>query len=151
MMDNTNQLTLIGRIVSDPKLRIFDSGNQRVEFRICFDRRKRNDAGTYETTYEAYYDVEAWSNLAAKVAQLPKGVKVAVIGQLWEDTWNDRETGAKRSKPLLKADMVLVDLFPIREIESRRGFLALSWGRPERAEVADLGAEVGKNWDQEPF
>lgn len=154
-MDHTNALTLQGRIVTEPELRIFDNDKKVCKFRFCHQVRRRLESGTYETVYEAYYDVEVWGHPAMKVAQLPKAAPVLVLGRLWSDEWNDRETGAKRSKPIIKADAVFIDLYGIRDVESGQGYLNLSWGRKDRTPPVPTGLEKGIGnggaWDEEPF
>ncbi len=37
------------------------------------------------------------------MAELPKGTRVIVIGHLEQESWNDKTTGKKRSKHVVKA------------------------------------------------
>jgi single-strand DNA-binding protein len=67
----------------------------------------RNEAGerTFETDWTT---VEVWAKLAERCAQsLHKGSRVRVIGSLQTQSWEDRETGQKRFKTVLRAEDVM--------------------------------------------
>jgi len=52
--------------------------------------------------------VEAWEKLAERCAQsLHKGSRVRVIGSLHTQSWEDRESGQKRFKTVVRAEDVL--------------------------------------------
>lgn len=151
-MNQMNGVWLQGRMVSDPELKVLSADNQVCKFRMVFNRRRRDEGGNYQNVEESYWDVEVWGWMAGKAANLAKGSPILVMGRMGVDSWKDRETGAPRSKPLIKCDAVYVDLGGVRDIESGRGFLSLSWGK-DRPAAVDNGVEqmVGQSWNEDPF
>jgi single-strand DNA-binding protein len=103
-----NRVELVGWIGADPEQRFVPSGAAVVNFRVATKRwASRNDDGsrTVETDWTA---VEAWEKLAERCAQfLHKGSRVRVVGSLHTQSWEDRESGQKRYKTLVRAEEVL--------------------------------------------
>jgi single-strand DNA-binding protein len=103
-----NRVELVGWIGADPEQRFIPSGTAVCNFRVATNRLSgRSEAG--ERAVEAEWTtVEAWDKLAEQCAQfLHKGSRVRVTGSLMTRTWEDRETGQKRSKTVVRADDVL--------------------------------------------
>ena len=67
----------------------------------------RNEAG--ERIVEAEWTtVEAWEKLAEQCGRfIHKGSRVRVTGSLHTQSWEDRETGQKRYKTVVRAEDVL--------------------------------------------
>jgi single-strand DNA-binding protein len=77
-------------------------------FRVATNRLAgRNEAG--ERIVEAEWTtVEAWDRLAEQCGRfLHKGSRVRVIGSLQTQSWEDRETGQRRYKTVVRAEDVL--------------------------------------------
>jgi len=88
--------------------RFTPSGTAVCNFRVATNRLAgRNEAG--ERIVEAEWTtVEAWEKLAERCAQsLHKGSRVRVVGSLHTQSWEDRESGQKRYKTLVRAEEVL--------------------------------------------
>jgi single-strand DNA-binding protein len=103
-----NRVELVGWIGAEPEQRFVPSGTAVCNFRVATNRLGgRNEAG--ERTMEAEWTtVEAWDKLAEQCAQfLHKGSRVRVTGSLMTRSWEDRETGQKRSKTVVRAEDVL--------------------------------------------
>ena len=77
---NYNHITIVGRIIRDPKISSSEHGNKKSEFHISVDRPYRLDDGTVENDH---IPVVAWGMLA-KVSEkyLKDGVPVLVEGRL---------------------------------------------------------------------
>jgi single-strand DNA-binding protein len=103
-----NRVELVGWIGAEPEQRFVPSGTAVCNFRVATKRLGgRNEAGErmYETDWTT---VEAWDKLAERCAQaLHKGSRVRVIGSLTTQSWEDRETGQKRFKTIVRAEDVL--------------------------------------------
>lgn len=85
-----NQVTIMGRLTRDPETRTTTTGKTIVSFSLAVDR------GNDETDF---IDCTAWEKTGELVAQyLSKGSRAIVQGRLRQDSWDDRETGKKRSK-----------------------------------------------------
>lgn len=92
MAKSINQVILLGRLTRDPELRTTTSGKNIVNFSIAVDRGGADDTADF-------FEVTAWEKLGDLVMQyLGKGRKVLVQGRLRQDSWDDKETGKKRTK-----------------------------------------------------
>jgi single-strand DNA-binding protein len=103
-----NRVELVGWIGSEPEQRFVPSGTAVCNFRVATNRLAgRNEAG--ERIVEAEWTtVEAWDKLAEQCGRfLHKGSRVRVIGSLQTQSWEDRESGQKRFKTVVRAEDVL--------------------------------------------
>jgi single-strand DNA-binding protein len=97
-MANLNKVMLIGNLTRDPELRHTPKGTAVSEISMAINRVWNNDQGQKqeETTF---VEVTLWGRQAELAQQyLPKGRPVYIEGRLNLDTWDDKETGKKRSK-----------------------------------------------------
>jgi single-strand DNA-binding protein len=97
-MANLNHVLLIGNCTRDVVMRYTANGTAIADFGIAVNRVWRNDAGEKQEEV-TFVDVQFWSRLA-EIAQeyVHKGAPVFVEGRLKLETWDDRQTGQKRSK-----------------------------------------------------
>lgn len=104
-MPDLNKTMLMGRLTADPELRRISSGTAVTELRMATSRSwKKDDEWQKETLY---IDVVVWGAQAERCCdQLRKGSSVFVEGYLKMDTWDDKNTGEKRSKIRVQADRV---------------------------------------------
>lgn len=104
MAKSINQVILMGRLTRDPEQRTTTSGKTIVSFSIAVDRGGQDDKADF-------FDVTAWEKLGELVAKyLSKGRRVLVQGRLQQDSWDDKETGKKRSKVGITAtDVTFLD------------------------------------------
>ena len=92
MAKSINQVILMGRLTRDPEVRTTTTGKTITSFSIAVDRGGQEDAANF-------FDVTAWEKLGELVSQyLSKGRRCLVQGRLRQDSWDDKETGKKRSK-----------------------------------------------------
>lgn len=92
MARSINQVILMGRLTRDPEQRTTSGGKNIASFSIAVDRGGQEDAADF-------FDVTAWEKLGDLVMQyLQKGRRVLVQGRLRQDSWDDKETGKKRSR-----------------------------------------------------
>ena len=97
-MANLNKVMLIGNLTRDPELRHTPKGTAVAEISLAINRIWNNDQGQKqeETTF---VEVTLWGRQAELAQQyLTKGRPVYIEGRLSLDTWDDKETGKKRSK-----------------------------------------------------
>lgn len=100
MARSINQVILLGRLTRDPETRTTPSGKSVTSFSIAVDRQAQDDQADF-------FDVTAWEKLGELVSQyLSKGRRVLVQGRLRQDSWDDKETGKKRSR----VDVVATDV-----------------------------------------
>lgn len=100
-MIELNKVMLVGRLTRDPDTRQIPSGASVTKFTIAVNRRRGRD----REDEVAFIDVEAWDKTAEFIQQwFSKGKPIYIEGRLRMDRWQDRETGANRSKLLVQAD-----------------------------------------------
>ena len=104
MARSINQVILMGRLTRDPEQRTTTSGRTVVSFSIAVDRMGQDDQADF-------FDVTAWEKLGDLVMQyLAKGRRVLVQGRLRQDSWDDKETGKKRSRiEVTASDVTFLD------------------------------------------
>ena len=104
MARSINQVILMGRLTRDPEQRTTTSGRTVVSFSIAVDRQTQVDQTDF-------FDITAWEKLGELVMQyLSKGRRVLVQGRLRQDSWDDKETGKKRSRVEVTAtDVTFLD------------------------------------------
>lgn len=92
MARSINQVILMGRLTRDPEARTTPSGKTVVSFSLAVDRAGQDDQADF-------FDITAWEKLGDLVSQyLSKGRRCLVQGRLRQDSWDDKETGKKRSR-----------------------------------------------------
>ncbi|WKD00479.1 single-stranded DNA-binding protein [Borreliella americana] len=96
-MADINSLVLSGRLTRDSELSYTESGMAVLRFSIANNRRmKKNDEWI---DYPQYFDCVIFSKRAESLSDyLKKGKQVVVSGSLKYESWQDRNTGDKRSK-----------------------------------------------------
>ena len=104
MAKSINQVILMGRLTRDPEQRTTTGGKTIASFSIAVDRGGDSDAADF-------FEVTAWEKLGDLVIQyLGKGRRVLVQGRLRQDSWDDKETGKKRSRVEVTAtDVTFLD------------------------------------------
>jgi single-strand DNA-binding protein len=105
-MADLNKVFLMGRLTFDPELRRTTGGTAVTELRLATTRSwAGRDGERREETL--FIGVTVWDRQAENCCQyLRKGSAVHVEGALKMDTWDDKNTGEKRSKILVHADRV---------------------------------------------
>lgn len=102
-MSDINRVTLIGRLTRDPELRHTQNGTAVSNFSIAVSRTWSKDGEKQEEV--SFIDCEAWAKTAEVIVQyVKKGHRVGLEGRLKQDSWDDNETGKKRSKLKIVVD-----------------------------------------------
>ena len=96
-MPNYNKVTLIGNVTRDPELKYTPKGTAMVEVGLAINRTfTQGDAKKEETLF---VDVQYWGRTAEIAGEYAKkGQPIFVEGRLQMDTWEDKQSGQKRSK-----------------------------------------------------
>jgi len=105
-----NKVILVGRLGKDPESRSTPNGTSVAKFTMATDERFTDKSGEKQERTE-WHDIEAWDRLAEICGQyLRKGSLVYIEGTLRTDTWDDKETGQKRSrKKIVAREMKMLD------------------------------------------
>ena len=104
MAKSINQVIVMGRLTRDPEMRTTSTGKSIASFSLAVDRGGQDDAADF-------FDITAWEKLGELVNQyLSKGRRCLVQGRLRQDSWDDKETGKKRSKiEIVATDVTFLD------------------------------------------
>jgi single-strand DNA-binding protein len=104
MARSINQVILMGRLTRDPEVRTTSTGKTITSFSLAVDRGGQDDQADF-------FDITAWEKLGELVAQyLSKGRRCLVQGRLRQDSWDDKESGKKRSKvEVVATDVTFLD------------------------------------------
>ncbi len=104
-MPSFNQVTLIGNLCRDPEVKqVRDS--QVASFAVAVNRKWKSANGEQKEEV-AFIDVECWGQTADFVGRyMTKGRECLVNGRIAQDSWEDKDTGAKRSKLKVVAQTV---------------------------------------------
>lgn len=131
-MANLNKVMLIGNLTRDPEIKYTPKGSAVADIGLAINRNYTLDNGEKreETTF---VDVVLWSRLAELAGQyLKKGRSVYIEGRLQLDTWDDKQTGQKRSKMRVVGE-VMQFLGGPREGGSEGGHGGEEGGAPPRS------------------
>lgn len=104
MARSINQVIIMGRLTRDPEMRTTTTGKSIASFSLAVDRQTQDDQADF-------FDVTAWEKLGELANQyLSKGRRCLVQGRLRQDSWDDKETGKKRSKiEIVATDITFLD------------------------------------------
>src|ERR1700732_1064879 len=97
-MASFNKVILLGNLTRDPEVRYTPKGSAVCALGIAVNRSYTLDSGEKREEV-TYVDVVLWSRLAEIAGEyLKKGRPVFIEGRLQLDTWDDKQSGQKRSK-----------------------------------------------------
>ncbi len=97
-MANLNKVFLMGNLTRDPELRYTPQGTAVASFGLATNRRWKGPNGE-EKEDTVFVDVTAFARQAEVISEyMSKGRQIFIEGRLKLDQWQDKESGAKRSK-----------------------------------------------------
>lgn len=97
-MASFNKVILLGNLTRDPEVRYTPKGSAVCDLGIAVNRQYTLDNGEKREEV-TYVDVVLWARLAEIAGEyLKKGRPVFIEGRLQLDTWDDKQSGQKRSK-----------------------------------------------------
>lgn len=101
-MANLNKVFLMGNLTADPELRTTPKGTAVTDIRLAINRYYAGSpegGGGDRQEETTFVDVTLW-NRQAEIActYLKKGQGVFIEGRLQLDSWEDRQSGQKRTK-----------------------------------------------------
>jgi len=105
-MASFNKVILMGNLTRDPELRYTPKGTAIAKIGLAVNRVWTNEAGEKKEEV-TFVDVDVFGRTAENVGQyMRKGRPIMVEGRLKLDQWDDKATGAKRSKLGVVAETV---------------------------------------------
>ena len=104
-MASLNKVFLIGNLTRDPEVRYTPSGAAVCEFGLAVNRKYT--ANNQEHNETCFVEIVVWGKQAESCGRyLEKGAPALIEGRLKFDQWQDKNSGAKRSKLQVVAERV---------------------------------------------
>lgn len=98
-MASYNRVILVGNLTRDPEVRYIPSGTAVAELGLAVNRSWFDKASNSRKEETTFVDVTLWGREAEVAGEyLAKGRPVLIEGRLQMDSWEDKQTGQKRSK-----------------------------------------------------
>ena len=98
MAASFNKVILLGNLTRDPEVRYTPKGSAVCDLGLAVNRQYSLDNGEKREEV-TFVDVVLWARLAEIAGEyLKKGRPVFIEGRLQLDTWDDKQSGQKRSK-----------------------------------------------------
>lgn len=105
-MASVNKVILIGNLTRDPEVRYTAKGTAVSDIAMAMNRVRTGDDGN-RIEEVTYVDVTLWGRQAELAGQyLSKGRPVYIEGHLQLDTWDDKNSGQKRSRLKVVGDVM---------------------------------------------
>ncbi len=155
MAKGFNKVILMGNLTRDPESRTTPNGQSVTSFGLAINRTWRGADGEQHENV-SYIDCVAWGKTGEIIAQyVQKGRALLVSGRLEQRSWDDKESGQKRSK----VEVIVEDFNFVGGGQGERGGSAPSGGdssssgsssRKKDEVVEDIGDEP-INLDDIPF
>lgn len=97
-MRGFSKAIVAGNITRDPEMRTTGSGSQVCSFAIAVNRSFKDSSGNQQDQV-SYLDCVAWGKSAEIICQyVHKGSALLVSGRLERRSWEDKNSGQKRSR-----------------------------------------------------
>ncbi len=119
-MANLNKVMIIGNLTADPEVRTTPRGTPLTELRLAVNRVSGGQGEGERREEVTFLDVTCWGRTGEIAAQyLAKGRPVFIEGRLQQDSWEDKQTGQRRSRIRIVAENL--QLLGSRDGGSRQG------------------------------
>jgi single-strand DNA-binding protein len=97
-MASFNKVILVGNLTRDPELRYTPKGTAIARLGVACNRKWKSETGEMKEEV-TFVDVDAFGRTAETIGQyLKKGRPILIEGRLRYDTWEDKQSGQKKSK-----------------------------------------------------
>lgn len=97
-MASFNKVMLMGNLTRDPEIKYTPKGTAIADIGLAVNRNYTTESGEKREEV-TFVDVTLWGRVAEIVGEYcKKGRPLFVEGRLQLDTWDDKQTGQKRSK-----------------------------------------------------
>lgn len=104
-MASLNSVQILGNLTRDVELKRTPSGAAVASLSVAVNESYFDKATNSKKETVTYVDVTCWNRTAEVAAEfLGKGSQVLICGRLKTESWNDRESGQKRSKLSVTCD-----------------------------------------------
>ena len=129
-MASFNKVILLGNLTRDPEVRYTPKGSAVCDLGLAVNRQYTLDNGEKREEV-TFVDVVLWARLAEIAGEyLKKGRPVFIEGRLQLDSWDDKQSGQKRTKLRVVGEtMQLLGSRPAGAAEGDEGATARSNAR----------------------
>jgi single-strand DNA-binding protein len=125
-MANVNKVILIGNVTRDVEVKTTPKGTAVAGITLAVNRNYKTDSGEKREEV-TFVDVELWGRVAEIAGQyVKKGNPLYVEGRLKQDSWEDKDSGQKRTKLKVVAENIQL-------LGSRPGAAKATEARPVEA------------------
>lgn len=99
-MPNYNLTVLMGHLTRDPEVRFVGGNNTAIcSATIAVSKKMKNKQTGQWSEKTAFIDLKIWGSSGERFAEwFQKGSALLVSGELEQESWDDKQTGQKRSK-----------------------------------------------------
>ena len=105
-MASFNKVLLLGNLTRDPEVRYTPKGSAVADLGLAVNRTYTTEGGEKREEV-TFVDVTFWGRTAEVAGEyLKKGRSVFIEGRLQLDTWDDKQSGQKRSKLKVIGEMM---------------------------------------------
>ncbi|MGA2683698.1 MAG: single-stranded DNA-binding protein [Verrucomicrobiota bacterium] len=144
-MASFNKVILAGNLTRDPELRYTPKGTAVARLGIACNRKWKSETGEMKEEV-TFVDVDAFGKTAETIGQyLKKGRPILIEGRLRYDTWEDKQSGQKKSKL-----SVVLENFQFLDSGGGRGEGAAEAPRPRPASSSAPAAAEPAEGDGPP-
>jgi single-strand DNA-binding protein len=135
---------LAGNLTRDPELRYTPKGTAVARLGIACNRKWKSETGEMKEEV-TFVDVDAFGKTAETIGQyLKKGRPILIEGRLRYDTWEDKQSGQKKSKL-----SVVLENFQFLDSGGGRGEGAAEAPRPRAAAAAGAAPAAAEPADSD--
>ena len=155
-MRGFSKAIITGNLTRDPELRTTPNGASVCSFSVAVNRVFRDSSGTQQEQV-SFIDCSAWGKRGEMIGQYAKkGAGVLVSGRLDQRSWEDKNSGQKRSRvEIVVEDFNFTSAASDRNGggESRGGYNGGNFGGGAAAHETKAAQEDGgeDNVDEEPI
>jgi single-strand DNA-binding protein len=97
-MASFNKVILAGNLTRDPELRYTPKGTAVARLGLACNRKWKSETGEMKEEV-TFVDIDAFGKQAETIGQyLKKGRPILIEGRLRYETWDDKQSGQKKSK-----------------------------------------------------
>lgn len=105
-MANVNKVILIGNVTRDVEVKTTPKGTAVAGITLAVNRSYKTDSGEKREEV-TFVDVELWGRVAEIAGEyVKKGNPLYVEGRLKQDSWEDKDSGQKRTKLKVVAENI---------------------------------------------
>ncbi|MBR2695385.1 single-stranded DNA-binding protein [Candidatus Saccharibacteria bacterium] len=146
-MRGFSKAIITGNLTRDPELRTTPNGASVCSFTVAVNRVYRDSSGNQQESV-SFIDCSAWGKLGEMIGQYAKkGAGVLVSGRLDQRSWEDKNSGQKRSR----VEIVVEDFNftgPANNDRGNGGYNGGSFGGGNAAKEEAPAEEVSADEDE---